>query len=259
MDDEWTPAVDDASGIAFVQMRASTGGVRLIIDRYVVMWVVHAEQAGVRKLFHFGERRTLRGDALYLFQPGDLIDGQVPGDPILQRMVMVPVAWLESWKGPRPWHPPQGRVAELVDARAVAAMRALGPPDGRPDYAECVRDALEAVFCAVARSPATRHAAVSRAVRRARARLLDSWRKPPPLDALSAEVGMSKYHLLRSFRDAYGASPSVYARLLRAAHARRLLERGEAISAAADRAGFADQSHLTRVFRDVYLETPGEM
>ena len=76
---------------------------------------------------------------------------------------------------------------------------------------------------------------------------------------LAAATGRSRFAIHRAFTSVYGISPSDYQRQLqlRLRPARRLIARGRPISEAAARAGFADQSHLTRWFSRCYGITPG--
>jgi AraC-like DNA-binding protein len=75
---------------------------------------------------------------------------------------------------------------------------------------------------------------------------------------LAAAAGCSRFALHRAFVAAYGATPGDYQRLLRLRAARTLIADGLPIAEAAARAGFADQSHLTRWFGRYYGITPGE-
>jgi AraC family transcriptional regulator len=75
--------------------------------------------------------------------------------------------------------------------------------------------------------------------------------------SLAAEVDVHPAYLARVFRRRYGQSIGQFireARLDRAA--RQLVETADPISSIAFRAGFADQSHLTRAFRARWGVTP---
>jgi AraC-like DNA-binding protein len=76
------------------------------------------------------------------------------------------------------------------------------------------------------------------------------------LAALAAEAGMSRYALVRSFARATGLTPHAYVVQRRLQQARRLITQGQALSEAALASGFADQSHLTRLFVRHYGLTP---
>ena len=82
---------------------------------------------------------------------------------------------------------------------------------------------------------------------------------PPAIEHLAAIAGVHASHLLRTFRRYHSISIASYVRT-------RRIERARSEDAAAKRpqsmialdAGFADQSHFTRVFRRTYGETPGQ-
>lgn len=92
---------------------------------------------------------------------------------------------------------------------------------------------------------------------RARDYLHAHWAEDVTLDALSTVAAQSKYHLVRSFRDAFGLPPHAYQVRLRLEKARGLLAVGMPITRVALEAGFADQSHFTRYFRQAWGITPG--
>ena len=77
------------------------------------------------------------------------------------------------------------------------------------------------------------------------------------LEELARVACLSKYHFLRAFTCAYGVSPHEHQMQLRLALARTLVEAGEPLSSVAYDAGFADQSHLTRRFKQAFGVTPG--
>jgi AraC-like DNA-binding protein len=105
-------------------------------------------------------------------------------------------------------------------------------------------------------APSARGAATSPAVARARQRLDDAPEQPVTLAGLAALSGVSRFQLLRGFAREVGATPHAYLLQRRVRLARRLLVEGCAPVEAALRAGFADQSHLTRAFRRQFGVTP---
>lgn len=79
-----------------------------------------------------------------------------------------------------------------------------------------------------------------------------------PVATLAREAGVHRVHLARTFRDHFGVPVTLYARQLRLQAARRLLAAGDLpLAGVAARAGFADQSHLTRAMREGWGVTPG--
>lgn len=77
------------------------------------------------------------------------------------------------------------------------------------------------------------------------------------LEALGDELGLSKFHVLRTFQKETGLSPRQWAMQLRTRRAQGLLRSGLGAAEVAHDLGFADQSHLNRHFRAAYGITPG--
>ncbi len=77
------------------------------------------------------------------------------------------------------------------------------------------------------------------------------------LDTLAQEAGLSKFHLIRSFRMHTGLTPWQYQTCLRIELAKARLAAGNAPSRVAQELGFVDQSHFTRTFRSLVGTTPG--
>ena len=94
------------------------------------------------------------------------------------------------------------------------------------------------------------------AVRRAREFLHANASRPVPLAELSGAAGLSGWRLTREFSRVVGLPPHAYQVRLRVEQARELLAGGANPAEAALRAGFADQSHLTRHFKRLTGFTP---
>lgn len=103
-----------------------------------------------------------------------------------------------------------------------------------------------------------RHRAEDAAVRRAVALLREQWNQKVSLNELSDAAGLSRFELVRRFREQVGLPPHAFQLDLRIAEARRLLGAGQGSAAVAFRCGFADQPHLTRMFKRAVGVTPGE-
>ncbi len=77
------------------------------------------------------------------------------------------------------------------------------------------------------------------------------------IETIADAVRVSPSDLVRAFRAFHGIPIGSYARRLRVEWvARRLAETEEPIASLAHEAGFADQPHLTRVFRAITGLTP---
>jgi AraC-like DNA-binding protein len=90
-----------------------------------------------------------------------------------------------------------------------------------------------------------------------RQRLADDLLHPPSLAELAGAAGISRFQLLRRFAAAYGCTPHAWLLQQRAERARGLIAQGQSLAEAAAGAGFADQSHMTRIFTRQFGFTPG--
>ncbi|HUR90211.1 MAG TPA: AraC family transcriptional regulator [Ramlibacter sp.] len=88
-------------------------------------------------------------------------------------------------------------------------------------------------------------------------RLADALTQAPTLDELAVLAGLGKFQLLRRFRKRYGVTPHDWLLQRRADRARGLIRSGMPLVDAASASGFADQSHMTRVFTQRFGFTPG--
>jgi AraC family transcriptional regulator len=78
------------------------------------------------------------------------------------------------------------------------------------------------------------------------------------LDDLAASVGLSRFHFARRFRRSAGTSPHAFVLSQRVELAQTMLARTDLpIADIAARCGFADQSHMNRVFQKRIRTTPG--
>jgi AraC-like DNA-binding protein len=77
------------------------------------------------------------------------------------------------------------------------------------------------------------------------------------LAELSRIAGLSLHHFIRAFRAEVGLTPHAYVVDVRVRRARDLLRAGVAPAEVALRVGFADQAHLTRVFKARIGVAPG--
>ena len=78
-----------------------------------------------------------------------------------------------------------------------------------------------------------------------------------PTATLVAMSGLTESHFIRAFHHEFGLPPHAYHMRLRLAEACELLAQGQSVSTVAYDCGFADQSHLSRKFKDVYGIAPG--
>jgi AraC-like DNA-binding protein len=148
------------------------------------------------------------------------------------------------------------RPAQLPDLPALARLLLAPQPRLRKD--EALSNLVAALVTSGAlEAPETLdHASPRAALDRARAFLQSSLESNPSLDDVARAAGMNKHVLVRHFRKRFGTTPHAYLVMAKVEDARRRLARGDAAIEVAATLGFADQAHLTRVFRDLVGLTP---
>lgn len=106
-------------------------------------------------------------------------------------------------------------------------------------------------------SPASVDAEAPDAIGLARDIIMDEADRPLSLERIAERVGLSRWHLVRRFRSAFGTSPHALLIDRRLRIAKSLLDAGEPIASAAAAACFTDQSHFSRHFFAAFGMTPG--
>ena len=231
-------------------------------------WTVAVVQRGAARFEVDSTRQRADAGELFVLEPEAVHTG----------MAAVPEGWAYKvlYVEPSVWHDwaecdgPAPRAARWVVFRDHALRAALlrahtALADEPPGLA-----VEEAVLQAIAGlTPHLRGAAVAgpahprrgraehAAVRRARAHLQDRWDQPVSLAELAVVAGLSRFELLRRFRAQTGLTPHAYQRDLRIDRARAMLAGGVPLAAVAAACGFADQPHLSRVFKRSVGVTPG--
>ena len=78
------------------------------------------------------------------------------------------------------------------------------------------------------------------------------------LSEVSLAIGVSAFHICRQFAAQVGMSPGAFVRSRRVARAQELIRLGRDLSGVAAACGFADQAHMTRLFRSIIGCTPAQ-
>lgn len=102
--------------------------------------------------------------------------------------------------------------------------------------------------------PARSSAAIERVQRHIHANLS----QPLTLPELAELAGLSMWRFATVFRQQVGVAPHRYICRLRLERAQALIRDGVPAATAASEAGFYDQSHLSRHFKNVFGMTPGQ-
>lgn len=104
-------------------------------------------------------------------------------------------------------------------------------------------------------SPTNRHKHAE-PIKRIREKLLDEVTAHHELESLAEEAGMSRYQLLRAFKNQYGLPPYAYLMDEKIKRSKVMLKAGNSLSEVAHSLGFSDQAHFQRQFKKRLAVTP---
>ncbi|GJJ01873.1 AraC family transcriptional regulator [Duganella rhizosphaerae] len=206
--------------------------------------------------------------------PGEVHDGRPLGGPSRRwRMVYLDPGVIASMNGHPGSGAAQSRDVEFTrpvirDARLTTALRQLfarlddwhAGPAAVAGGAELACEESLVRLCALLLNHHATSAPILEVrgdVRKVRDRLADDLLDPPTLTEMATMTGLSKYQVLRRFEKTYGVPPHAWLLLQRAERARILIRDGVSLAHAAASCGFADQSHMTRLFVRQFGFTPG--
>ncbi len=204
-------------------------------------------------------RRIVSRDDVILVNPGEVHDGRPSGgrgrvysmleiDAEAYRRLCVDAvgrSWIEF---SRPLlHDPDTRTA------LAAWLAALGTADEDRE-----RESSALLFGLLSNEPdrPCSRRSVRDLAARVRHRMQMSGENTGGIGMLATELGISRYQLIRAFKQAFGLTPEDFRRQQRIERARRLLAGQTKLAEVAARAGFSDQSHMNREFRRLAGLTP---
>jgi len=225
--------------------------------------------AGRRQVEYRGQHFEAPAGSILVFSPGAIHAGSpIDGWDSSYRAFLISREALEAaFEGPAHRVVLRGLAsfgAPLVRDPALArrlalAHRALAGPGPGP---HCT-DQLAGVLIDLARlrgstsPPDANRAPEPEAVIRVRAFLDAHYPTKIQLATLAELAGLNVFQLIRVFRAATGLPPYAYLEQLRVDRAAALLREGRPVSQVAFQTGFADQSHLTRLFKRLVGVPPG--
>jgi AraC-like DNA-binding protein len=100
---------------------------------------------------------------------------------------------------------------------------------------------------------------VFRALWQARSIMEEDVRRNPSLEQICSEIGMSKYHFIRTFKQTFGVAPYQFLKQKRLEEARRELIMGLSTLDVALSFGYADVPTFSKAFKKAFGQTPGQI
>jgi len=141
-----------------------------------------------------------------------------------------------------------------IKSRYLALFNALQSESSSLQVQACLYDFIEA---SLGQSEKTvPRCQPIESLRRVQERLLDEVAHLHQLDELAEEAGMSRYQLLRAFKNQFGLPPHAYLMDEKIKRAKVMLKSGAEISQVAYELGFSDQAHFQRQFKKRIAVTP---
>jgi AraC-like DNA-binding protein len=213
--------------------------------------VGYVEHGAHRSASGRGSVDAYAGDVITT-NPGEVHDGRPLGAPTRHWCIVYfePSVLASPMEITRP-------VIKDVELRR-ALQRLVGRLEGKAQALACEEALVEACALLLDRHTTRRPwREASGEVKKVRDRLADDSAAAPTLAELASIAGLSRYQVLRRFEKVYGVPPHAWLLQRRAERARGLIREGSGLAAAAAACGFADQSHMTRVFVRHFGFTPG--
>lgn len=230
--------------------------------------VIAVLEAGAERYRYRGVDHLAGAGSIALLNPDEVHTGSKGVEQGWQYRVFYPqpgtfealLAELESPPGAPPMFHDSVHHDPLLASRLSALHRLLEDPHSEALQRQTLwREAMLELLQRYARLPAPRGVGQEpRAVALAKELLASQLSEPPSLEELAAAVNLSPFHFARVFRRATGLPPHAWLRQRRLEQARTLLRSGCSALSVAMQLGFADQSHLSRQFKQTYGVSPGE-
>jgi len=217
---------------------------------------------GVQRFDYRGQQHDSTPGRTIVLHPDEEHNGRAAGEDGFQyRMIYLDPGLirdaLDSPTGPLPFIADavsiNPELADALHATFVDMDRPLEPLQ-RDHSVQRIADALAAGDQTV--RPKTVSSIDQKAVRQARDYLQES-RTMVTSEELETVTGLDRYRLARQFRKFWGTSPYRFLTMRRLERASAAILRGQSLADTAADAGFADQSHMTRLFNATYGISPG--
>lgn len=248
---------------------------RTIADGRKVTYSRHAHEhfsIGVvttgRSYYHYGaDTFEISAGTVVLMNPGDVhACNPIANEPWSYQMVYVDTPWLTDLQhqlgfstdmGYRPFNTPYTRDAVLYEG-LLELYRILA--DEQAEHLQ-KQSALVSYFTEVQQrlNPSdTPVREVNNKLERAADYIREHCTDALKLEDICVAAELSPSYLIRAFKQYYGLTPHAFLVNQRIQFARAQLRQGELIADVALAAGFADQAHFQRTFKQHFAATPGQ-
>ncbi|RTZ17621.1 AraC family transcriptional regulator [Vibrio aquaticus] len=143
---------------------------------------------------------------------------------------------------------------EALKAQYFTLFNALEHEESNLNIETCLYSFIESSLQIT--RPSFKHRQHDEPIKRIREKLLDEVAHHHELESLAEEAGMSRYQLLRAFKNQYGLPPYAYLMDEKIKRSKVMLKAGDSLSDVAHNLGFSDQAHFQRQFKKRLAVTP---
>jgi AraC-like DNA-binding protein len=249
----WQPAPQMATELVGAYLEASTGAPHVHEE-----WQFGVLETPARLTIGAYRRYAAGLDDVTIVRPYEVHseDGCGGLGPIWRVLYVAPsiVSRVHRGLNPRVWSPVVTDPAAAAELRRLLRLSCDGDIPGSEFVSGLMHWLEQFLLRHVGHVVAERRAP---AVERARAYLQNRPTESVSMTQIGATSGVSLSYLIRSFSRSVGLPPKSYHAQVRLARARRLLAEGKSATWVTYECGFADQSHLSRRFKECYGITPG--
>ncbi|WP_083502269.1 AraC family transcriptional regulator [Sphaerimonospora mesophila] len=213
--------------------------------------------AGVQTFRYRGEQRHCLPGEWHVLHPDELHDGAAgTDDGFGYRIIYLDPSLVRDALGGGPLPFVADPVIRTMPPHLAGFLARIDEPLDDLEAAEVTTAMADMLRTHAAPARARPVALDMAAMRRVRALLADDPTTRHAAEDLEAVADLDRWAIARQFRAAFGTSPTRFRTARRLDTARRLIRGGRPLAEVAVMAGFADQAHLTRRFRQTYGLTP---
>jgi AraC-like DNA-binding protein len=251
----------DLEGLELMTVRQSDRRMRLITTGFMISAAgPRTRRGGWNENRYRGQTFRVVKNDIALLEPEEplvQVDSAGPSDCLV--FTMSPAFVASALEIERPSHLRRFKVRDdELDRLLWGAYQCIVHPDADPIERETrLAELIVHVFSSHGERVPSLNAGREDSIAKARELIEDRYAEPLRLDDIAKETGISKFHLERKFRARFGVPVHQFTKLVRVRRALERLRRDEALSQVAIDVGFADQAHMTRVFRQTLGITPG--
>ncbi|HEX9447027.1 MAG TPA: AraC family transcriptional regulator [Dongiaceae bacterium] len=229
-------------------------------DTYAIGYTLQ----GVQCFDYRGAATSSSAGQVMVLHPDEMHDGRAASEPgFCYRMAYVEPRLIRQALDDRTRALPFVRSAVVTETRLLQTLRLvlddLETPVADLQLDQFIAELADELCRHDPSLPRRRHQLVDvPAMERARAFLDDIGDTAVTSAVLEKITGLDRFALARQFRHLFGTSPYRYLVMRRLERVKSLIRAGTGLVETAFAAGFSDQSHLTRQFKQAYGLSPGQ-